>query len=176
MNQSFEFYISHDVENHVGPDSGLYPILEHWRSMGEGGGQPPAGDIELSALDAVVGNVMWLEVIDGGLDFRYRHYGSAIAEVFGRDMTGSLLSSLEAIPVMHFMKVYRDVVETGRPCYTLHRVQTTLTSGATDVCWERLILPLFGDGGEVAQILAGNFRQDWNHRANLYGTDDSDAG
>ena len=35
-----------------------------------------------------LGNVLLVDVIEGGAEFVYRLYGSNVAERFGRDMTG----------------------------------------------------------------------------------------
>ena len=72
-------------------DPRLPRLLDWWR--GECGGEAlPARAIDPLALRFILGWLMIMEPLDGGADFRYRLYGSSIAEIMGRDLTGCKIS------------------------------------------------------------------------------------
>lgn len=57
------------------------------------------------------------DVIDGGADFVYRFWGSAHTEIFHRDYTQNLVSSVRPAQIAEEMlRQYRRVLETGAPC------------------------------------------------------------
>jgi hypothetical protein len=76
-----------------------------------------------------------------------------IASVSGFDMTGKLLSEHPAKSyVTEFgLASYRATVQRGEPVYTeRHTVDAVHATR-----WQRIALPLVGDDGAVARILAG---------------------
>ena len=165
----FEIHVSADIETAIAGVSEPCALYDYWRSKSPPGGLPAVDYIDIGELSSLLANVMFLDVIDNGEDFVYRHYGAAIAEIYGKDMTGKSLLELRAIPLRRFLDIYRDIVATRQPRYSLHRIRTTLPSGRQDVCWERLMLPVAGDGGKSVEcILAVNHLRDWTYREELY--------
>ncbi|KKJ76549.1 hypothetical protein WH95_12120 [Kiloniella litopenaei] len=99
-------------------------------------------------LRSILGHLAVLDVLDGGENFRYRLYGSAIMNEPGKDLTGLLLSDIWT-PLRAFFTIsYRAVVLRKEPLYTQHEPHHSLKMQI----WDRLILPL-SNGDEVERII-----------------------
>lgn len=138
-----------DVE--VAPHKSL---LAWWRANGTPDRPPPPALIAPDALRAHLGRLIVLEPIDAN-DFRYRLYGSTIAQFVGADFTGKRLSetwSRRAWPELtrtYYLATYHAAVCARRPLFTSER---RIGSGEVHV-WHRLLLP-FADGDRpVTRVL-----------------------
>jgi len=133
-------------------------VLEHWRALSQGAAAPPVVALDPGGLRPALGYLMLVEPLDGGADFRYRLYGSLIATVSGRDMTGKLVSQYPAgTHVVDFsLAGYRAVYRRKEPLYTFRRPARAEFTRA----WERLVLPFLAAGGEVGRFLVANVPSD----------------
>ncbi len=140
------------------PDPGGFPseklsfLLTHWAALKPGSAIPSASTVDPLRIKPVLGYVMLLDPIDGGMDFRYRLFGSIIAQVSGLDLTGQLASSLHAsTAVVEFgLASYRAVIRRPEPLYTIRS-----PIGAYHTArWHRLALPLADDTGVVMRLIA----------------------
>lgn len=135
------------------PDRRLHDLLAYWERLRPADGLPRLSDIDPVAMGDSVGYVMLLEAVPEG-DFRYRLYGSRIAERSGFDMTGKrtseILPSNPAIPLF-FGAVYRAASVRRVPVHTRHVPPSQIQV----VDWRRLILPLAGTDGRI-DFLVGN--------------------
>jgi hypothetical protein len=128
-------------------------LTSYWRALAGPDRLPHLKQIDPLALRPALGYVMLLDLVENGRDFRYRVYGSIVASVSGFDMTGKLLSEHPASPyVTEFaLAGYRAAVQRREPIYTeRHPVGAVHTTR-----WQRVALPLVGDDGTIARILAG---------------------
>ena len=76
-------------------DSGsLRSLYDLWDQKRGPRKMPRRKDIEVTELQAWLGWIVLVDVVDGGLDFVYRAYGSEIASLFGTDQTGKRASRL----------------------------------------------------------------------------------
>ncbi|WP_420416265.1 hypothetical protein [Pacificispira sp.] len=79
------------------PETFPHPLMKHflatWQQMPHAPDRPIplAKDFDVFAFRSAIGHMMYLDVIDGGRDFRYRVYGSRIAQFSGFDLTGKNL-------------------------------------------------------------------------------------
>jgi len=111
-----------------------------------------------SAFDTVefrpwMGHLIMIEVIPGPA-FRYRLYGSALAEVFGRDLTGKTTAELRPDARHTVEREYAAVCERRRPLLLSHW-RTGVRGHAR---FSKLVLP-FGEDGETAdRLLVGVYR------------------
>ncbi len=110
-------------------------------------------------MRAALGYVMLLDVEDDAWDYRYRVYGTAIAQRSGFDATGRLLSELALRPLeQFFIASYRACVLQSGYMFSRHvpppRVHTT--------SWDRIILPLEDGEGVINRLLVGNVPGTWN--------------
>ncbi len=131
-------------------------LLAYWNGARGAAAMPAVAAIDPFALKPVLGNVMILDPLDGGADFRFRLYGTAIAEAARFDWTGSTLAEMQRIlkgpgPAF-FLATYRALLRRGEPLYTANPAVVVFSARA----WGRLILP-FGDAGGIARILVGNY-------------------
>lgn len=136
------------------PVDGQKSLLAWWLANRADGEPPPVGLITPGALRAHLGRLIVLEPIDAS-DFRYRLYGSTIAQFVGADFTGKLLSetwSLRAWPELtrsYYLATYHAAVRARRPLYTTER-----RVGPTDEhVWHRLLLPFADAGQPVTRVL-----------------------
>src|SRR5262249_10216381 len=59
-----------------------------WRAKCRGDALPARADFTVDDLRPFIGRIAILDVIDGGQDFRFRLYGTQIAEEYQGEMTG----------------------------------------------------------------------------------------
>jgi hypothetical protein len=128
-------------------------LLEHWTSLRRDGALPRTDDIDPIDMRPALGFVMLIDAVDGGRDFRYRLYGSAIAAVSEFDMTGKLLSSHGAstLVIEQSLATYRAALMRREAVYTVRapiRAQYTAH-------WHRVAMPLVDESGTVVRFLAG---------------------
>jgi len=139
----------------VGP---LRFLATHWRALAGNGVLPHIREIDPFKLRPALGYLMVLDPLDGGRDFRYRLYGSAIARISGLDMTKRKMSEHPASSyVSEFsIAIYRASLILRAPIYsTRHPVGAELT-----MLWHRLSLPFADDAGAPTRILAGTMAID----------------
>ena len=150
--------VSPDVTNNAIPpvdpaSPRLRAFQAYWRGLA------PEGVVAAySAFDVVrvprdlLPFLILLDVIEDGRDFRYRVVGTGVVDAIGRDFTGETVSEYrhrhEPAAVA---EGYRQVCARRAPdLYT----GTLESVGKEFIRYERLALPLAGDDGAVAYILA----------------------
>lgn len=147
------------------PATGELPVAplrflnDYWRDLPKTCGLPQARAVDPLAMKPALGHIMLLDVLDGGADFRYRVYGSRIAQHSGFDMTGKRTSEIDTskyVPVF-FLCMYRAAMIRREAVYTRHNPPARVSVRT----WDRLLLPLAGDDGSVRRVLAGNVAGDW---------------
>ena len=136
-------------------------LLTYWRGLRDDAGRVNVGCIDALDMRPALGYLMLLDVLDDGTDFRYRLYGSVIAQHANFDMTGRRLSELKPDQGVgaFFHVVYRAVLARPEPVYTEHAPPPKIRVKL----WYRLILPLFGDDGAVCRLLVGNIPGEWRN-------------
>lgn len=134
-------------------------LMDYWQRLRGGEDVPHATKIDPVEMRPALGNVMLLDVLDGGADFRYRLYGSKIAERAGFDMTGKRVSEIGTSTAVatFFVYVYQAVLKRREPIYTEHRPPASIQVTK----WYRLVLPLADAAGMVNRLLVGNIPGDW---------------
>lgn len=140
------------------PHDGHRFLLAQWQRVSGVQTMPPVSAIDPFALRAVLGDLLILDVIDGGADFRFRLYGTAVAEAMRFDWTGRTVDETRRAlkgPGQAFYKaVYRALLRRPEPVYTVNAAMIVFRNRA----WGRLLLP-YGDSasGAVQRILVGNY-------------------
>ena len=59
---------------------------------------PVRPDIDITELRECIGNLLMLQVEDGGRDFRYLVHGTQVARDYGQDLTGKRITDIRMIP------------------------------------------------------------------------------
>jgi hypothetical protein len=128
-------------------------LSEFWSAHRDAGGLPHHDRINPFALQPALGYLMLLDIVDGGMDFRYRLYGSRIANISGFDMTGRLMSEhpASAYVVEFNLAATRAALRRRASLYTTRIPHDALETKT----WPRLALPFGGDDGSVARFLVG---------------------
>jgi len=134
-------------------------LLSYWDSLRNGRRVPRHTQVDAVDMWAALGFIMLLEVVDGGRDYRYRLYGSKIADRSKIDMTGKRLSEFAIHPLTRafFISGYRAVTSRREPLATTHVHAPGISIASTT----RLILPLADDSDVVTRFLVGNIPGAW---------------
>ncbi len=133
-------------------------MLGYWNSLERGVKHPLQSALRPEEMGPVLGNLILLDVIDGGWDFRYRLHGSLIADRFGVDLTGLLTSQYPFETWAQFFLIkYRAILATGRPLYSSHWAPSQIAA----THWERLTLPLEDGAGNVTRLLIAVVAGTW---------------
>ena len=140
------------------PEESLPPMLRElhqaWRSLAVPGELPHLSQITPFNIRPALGYVALMDSVDGGTEFRYRLYGSAIAAISGFDLTGKLQSEA---PVSAHVREFTIALDRAvyRERRTLYSCRTP-TGARRVTVWHRLSLPLVDDNGVVARLLVAN--------------------
>ncbi|HVJ41102.1 MAG TPA: PAS domain-containing protein [Dongiaceae bacterium] len=128
------------------------PALRYWKSLG-GNRLPSRRDIDPVDIPELLQNVMLLDVLDGGADFRYRLAGTAIERNFGAPIKGlSLAAIVKAFPsIAPVLDVKKHCVATASPHACDAAVFTHFGTRKQVYCFA---MPLSEDGTHVSQIFA----------------------
>lgn len=128
-------------------------LLRTWRAAAPAGGLPVSLSIDALGLRPALGYVMLLEPVEAGADFRYRVYGSKIAEHAGIEMTGKRVWDIPSpLVAVYFLATYRAVQQQGRALLARHTTHHDIQIAE----WTRLILPFTAGDGTVDRLLVGN--------------------
>jgi hypothetical protein len=145
----------------LAPEPDGLPLAQHrdllawWRQLSAAGGLPPAQLITPDGLRTHLGRLIVLEPVDDGADFRYRLYGSVVAQFTGFDLTGWLLSRTETQPywpalvTAYYFVTYRAAYRARQPLYSAVQLAGT----TSPYVWHRLLLPFVGPDGAVSRLL-----------------------
>ena len=96
----------------------LHGVMALWTHWSKGKPAPVQQDIELSIIPPVIlPQVIVVDVINGGEDYRYRFQGSDYVRNYGVDETGNLLSvSLGPGFIEASRNQYSQVIKSKKPC------------------------------------------------------------
>ena len=134
----------------------LRTLLTYWEGLPRGsGGLPRANTVDPMDMRKVLGYVLLVDCESEGTEFRYRLYGSRIAEISGFDATGELISESTTVhPTSRtmFQTVYRAVFVAGKPLYSQHEPAPRVMV----MRWHRLVMPLEDSAGNISRFLVGN--------------------
>jgi hypothetical protein len=138
------------------PLEGLRFLLKYWDIARGRAAMPPVGAIDPLALKPVLGNIIILDVLENGADFRFRLFGTEVAAAARNDWTGSTVDEMRRIlkgpgPAF-YLAGYRAVMRRREPLFTLSPAMAIFKNRS----WVRLILP-HGEGDRVERILVGNY-------------------
>ncbi len=128
----------------------LQALWQFWDRLRGARAMPRADEIDAFVLRPWLGHIVLLDVVDDGCEFRYRVYGSLVAEQFGFDLTGRLVGDCEPMIGPQPLAEYRRVASVGRP----EAVARMSPAKRDFLKMDKLALPLArADGGPVTRIL-----------------------
>jgi len=124
-----------------------------WLAACERSGQsvPARADIDITELRECIGNLLMLQVEDGGRNFRYLVLGTQVARDYGQDLTGERITDIPNDSSETLLEFYRAVYRERRPYFS--RMNANLISFVDTI--ERFMLPLTNGGDDVSRIIFG---------------------
>lgn len=144
------------TEEKLRHDPRLLGLFQLWQTKRDRRFAPARPDIRPEELQPWLGNIILLDVIDGGKDFRYRLFGSAVAREAGFDMTGKMLSEYPIKATLPFLfEVHRELVRRACPALTEHNPAVPNVRRR-----RRLLLPFSSDGKSIDMTLSANYAID----------------
>lgn len=129
----------------------LADLHAYWAARRRDGRLPSRADIDPLEMRRWLGNLMLLDVLDGGADFRYRLYGTVLRVYFEAELTGRTVRGSEARIGRVPFEEYAACIQTAEPLF----VSAGTPPGKPFLQLEKLILPLAADGGTVDMMLVG---------------------
>lgn len=134
----------------------LQQLYDFWCGARNGAAMPPASAIDPFALRFALGNLVVMEPLGGGIDFKVRLFGSRIASRLGYDLTGRLLSSISDDAARHYTEqAVAKALHGERPM--LMQRHRRLEKGPVE--YTCLLLP-FGDGAPSRIVYGVHFNDE----------------
>lgn len=130
----------------------LRALYSLWLEQCTEDGLPLAAELDPADLRPWLGNLLVMDCIEGE-DFIYSYYGKSFATAFGENKIGQSIGNLPE-PQRQILHAEYDRVRTER--LPVARVYTADFDGHTE-SWERLVLPLSGDGRNVEKLLVAAY-------------------
>ena len=125
-------------------------LLELWNERRDEKSMPAWADFTLEALGRWLGDINLVEVVDGGADFKFRVYGTRLAEAMGYDMTGRTVRALSKGDLAErSLTYYRTVLRTQKPQFLFHRAPDS----SRQRNWIRIAMPLAHGSGRVERVI-----------------------
>lgn len=139
------------------PGTAHKTLLGYWLANRSGAEIMPRHKVDPVELRTLLGNLMLLEASPDGLDFKYRVYGTVIADQVQRDWTGWSVGRMTAIVGSKLGVFYRAIYAASallrRPIFTEHSSPASISAAR----WQRLIVPLSDADGKCCFFLATNY-------------------
>jgi hypothetical protein len=134
-------------------------LIEYWNRLRGDAPMPQASAVTPFDLKPALGHIVLIDVLDEGWNGRFRVYGTKVAETYGRDMTGRLLSDIDGgnYASIFFRALYRAAWLQQKPYYSQHFPPPHVAVES----WQRLAMPLAGPDGQVSRFLACNIAGPW---------------
>jgi hypothetical protein len=136
----------------------IQELVDYWQQKRRGRMVPARSDIDPMELRPHLPHIFMMDVLDGGLDFRFRLVGTSIVQGLGHDNTGKTLSELYGDRPDVLRKILARfilAVQERRPIFARGNIWWL-----PDRSFHRYaigLLPLSSDGATVDIILAELF-------------------
>lgn len=126
----------------------LSALLSAWKATHE-----KTALLRSEAVTAHWDDLAVLDLLDGGWDFHYAHYGDAVANAFGRSLAGTRTSELPSgsFIASFFLVTYRAAILRAVPLFSEHSPPRDIGVDR----WQRLVLPMHDDYGRPSRLLVG---------------------
>ena len=141
----------------------LSVVRDYWLDKRGSRAMPSRSNISPAQLKAALPYILLADVIEGGVDFRYRVVGTSLREFFFSEPSGKLMSEALAAfgeaTVSATIQSYRNTVERRAP---MRLTGSGSLYGQEPKHFDALLAPLSEDGERVNMIL-GTFVFVWDH-------------
>ena len=134
-------------------------LWNYWQKL-RGSDKIPTYDwINPADFNKAMGYVLLMEPNDDFSDFKYRVYGSRIANRFGHEMNGRWTSEFYGVQKDISITQYSLSAKKECPVYSEHSYVNGEDEYARTL-WCRLIMPMKNKDGKIDRILVGNYPDD----------------
>jgi hypothetical protein len=134
-------------------------LLEYWKSCAARGGMRMGRDIPARAVAKLLSHVAVTEPVDDWRDGRMRLVGSGLADRFGHDITGLLISELFVYEDKQMYALMlggaKRAATRGLPGFSIDRV---MLDGKDVMRNQIIVLPVQAPDSEEVWALTGTFR------------------
>ena len=131
----------------------LRRLYDYWRTRRSDGALPGRAALRPEEMVPLLPQVFLVDVRDGGASFHYRLIGTRVAQWSGGDATGWEMDDPRCgAGGAVLLALHRETVSTRRP--VLVAGEPSLFNGSM-LSFDRLLLPLAGDGRTIDMILGG---------------------
>jgi hypothetical protein len=131
-------------------DPVLAQALAYWRAKRRARAMPSRRDIDPTEIGPLLPHLQLIDVVDGGIRYRYRLAGTSLVAAFGREYTGRYLDELFAGERLAYaQRVFATVCSRQKAVFLRNRYSTTRD---VDMMANRLYMPLSEDGCSVNVI------------------------
>jgi hypothetical protein len=113
---------------------------------------PFADDVNLSAIPALAGRLILIEVFDKPVRFRLGMLGEELKQRHGGDIAGKFLDEIEALPPLLYLSSQSSATVESRAA-TYYRHGSARRGGSANA-YSRLLLPMWG-AGRIGILLGG---------------------
>ncbi len=137
-----------DFESQIAHDERLLSFYRYWSGKRRGRSMPARSDLAVPEMRRWLGFVHLVEVSHDPLDFRYRVFGTHIAQAIGIDLTGESISQNPEWAA-ELRQGYEEVVERKSALYQIHEIDRFKGTYRH----HRILLPLSNDDETVNMVL-----------------------
>jgi hypothetical protein len=131
----------------------LARLRAYWDGLKRGEADMPfADDVNPSAIPALAGRLILIEVFDKPMRFRLGMLGEELKQRHGGDIVGEFLDEIDARPPLQYLSSQSSATVESRAA-TYYRHGSASRGGAADA-YARLLLPLWGDR-RIGMLLGG---------------------
>jgi hypothetical protein len=142
-----------------------HPVLleakAYWEAKRGSRRMPKRGDINPAEIKSLLSQVLLVDVLSGGADFRYRLLGTKLRPYFPKEATGQAMSAalapLGAQTVAATLAVYKEVATKRVPIRITGPGETFAQHSKF---FEAILMPL-GDTDAITEMIFGAFEFDW---------------
>lgn len=130
----------------------LHRLHQHWLTLKGDRALPSPADFDILGLPQLMGHLHILEVAVDPPRFRFRLFGTRIAEIAGRDLTGRWVDEID--PPLRAQAVHAAflvALQQRVPCYS--RSDESYDLGALEM--HRLACPFSSNGQDIDRLLVG---------------------
>jgi hypothetical protein len=137
----------------------LRSLLDLWEAKHRDGALPSRTDFSDEDLRPWFGNLLMVDVVEGPHRFRFRLMGTSLVDAACRELTGKFFNEADITGYEpDVLEDYAEVLRTRAPfCRTRRYNPTPGTFMEHWRIYERLLLPLAGDGETIDRILGGSY-------------------
>ena len=131
----------------------LRALYDYWSAKRRGRRMPARPDIDPVDVPRLLSNLMLVSVTGEPPRFRFRLVGTEIVLRYGAELTGRELDEIDLGTELGSVRSqYEETVRESAPTYCRHAIET---KDGKYLRYERLLLPLSGDGAHVDMLLGG---------------------